>query len=70
MCMKTEMIRTNIEIDDKLIEEIKLHSKLKTKKNIVNKALKSYLNELKRRELASLAGKIAWEGDLESMRET
>ncbi|KPQ07521.1 type II toxin-antitoxin system VapB family antitoxin [Algoriphagus formosus] len=68
--MKTEMIRTNIEIDDKLIEEIKLHSKLKTKKNIVNKALKSYLNELKRRELASLAGKIAWEGDLESMRET
>jgi Arc/MetJ family transcription regulator len=43
---------------------------LKTKKNIVNKALKSYLNELKRRELASLAGKIAWEGDLESMRET
>ena len=68
--MKTEMIRTNIEIDDKLIEEIKLYSKLKTKKNIVNKALKSYLNELKRRELASLAGKIAWEGDLESMRET
>ncbi|WP_439475491.1 type II toxin-antitoxin system VapB family antitoxin [Algoriphagus formosus] len=68
--MKKEMIRTNIEIDDKLIEEIKLHSKLKTKKNIVNKALKSYLNELKRRELASLAGKIAWEGDLESMRET
>ncbi|TDK50531.1 type II toxin-antitoxin system VapB family antitoxin [Algoriphagus formosus] len=63
-------MRTNIEIDDKLIEEIKLHSKLKTKKNIVNKALKSYLNELKRRELASLAGKIAWEGDLESMRET
>ncbi|WP_246628875.1 type II toxin-antitoxin system VapB family antitoxin [Algoriphagus marincola] len=70
MCIKTEMIRTNIEIDDKLIEEIKLHSKLKTKKNIVNKALKSYLNELKRRELASLAGKVAWEGDLESMRET
>ncbi|MBY5952558.1 type II toxin-antitoxin system VapB family antitoxin [Algoriphagus marincola] len=63
-------MRTNIEIDDKLIEEIKLHSKLKTKKNIVNKALKSYLNELKRRELASLAGKVAWEGDLESMRET
>lgn len=64
------MIRTNIEIDDQLIEEIKLYSKLKTKKNIVNKALKSYLNELKRRELASLAGKVAWEGDLESMRET
>jgi Arc/MetJ family transcription regulator len=35
MGIMTEMIRTNIEIDDKLIEEIKMHSKLKTKKKIL-----------------------------------
>ncbi|WP_245753033.1 type II toxin-antitoxin system VapB family antitoxin [Algoriphagus hitonicola] len=63
------MNRTNIEIDENLIAEIQSRSTLKTKKEIVNQALKELLNQLKRKELRSLAGKINWEGDLDSMRE-
>lgn len=61
-------MRTNIEIESSLIEEIMQRGKIKTKKLAVQKALENYLKKIKREELAVLAGKVEWEGDLNEMR--
>jgi Arc/MetJ family transcription regulator len=61
-------MRTNIELNKELIEEIMKLTAISTKKEVVNKALEEYLRKLKLAELADLAGKIEWEGDLEEMR--
>jgi len=61
-------MRTNIDIDDKLMEEILDKTTLKTKKEVVDKALREFLRKIKLRELAELSGKITWEGNLDEMR--
>jgi Arc/MetJ family transcription regulator len=61
-------VRTNIDIDEKLIEEAMELSGLKTKKAVVEEALKAIVNERQRRKaLANLWG-MGWEGDLDEMR--
>lgn len=61
-------MRTNIELDDRLVKEAIKLSKLKTKKEVVQEALKNYVAWMKRKELLSLRGHIAWEGNLKEMR--
>ncbi len=53
-------MRTNIEIDDKLIQQAKKISGLKTKKEVVNKALREFVQKHNRKNLAELKGKIAF----------
>lgn len=62
-------MRTNIDIDEKLIKETLKATGLKTKREVVDYALKLALR-LKRQEVLakSLRGKVKWEGDLEEMR--
>ena len=62
-------MRTNIDIDDELMEEILDKTTLKTKKEVVDKALREFLRKIRLRELAELSGKITWEGNLHEMRE-
>jgi Arc/MetJ family transcription regulator len=61
-------MRTNIEIDETLINEILKKTKIKTKREAVDQALKEYLRILKLRELSKMAGKVLWTGDLDLMR--
>ncbi|MFI0843677.1 type II toxin-antitoxin system VapB family antitoxin [Mesorhizobium sp. IMUNJ 23232] len=62
-------MRTNIEIDDKLLSEVMALTGAKTKKQAIHEAL---LDQLKRRRaiegFMSLRGKIEWEGDIDAMR--
>jgi Arc/MetJ family transcription regulator len=51
-------MRTNIVIDDTLIEEAMALSKLRTKREIVHKALEAYVRGLKKKDLRNLRGKI------------
>jgi len=51
-------VRTNIVIDDALVEEAMALSKLKTKKDVVHRALEEYVRVLKKRDLRALKGKI------------
>jgi len=51
-------MRTNIVIDDILIEEAMALSKLGTKRDVVNKALEEYVRALKKRDLRDLRGKV------------
>lgn len=61
-------MRTNIELDNVLIEKAITLSKLKTKKEVVQAALKNYVAMMKKKELLALKGEITWEGNLNEMR--
>jgi Arc/MetJ family transcription regulator len=61
-------VRTNIVLDDKLVEEGLKITGLKTKKELVNLALKELVVRAKRKKILEFEGKIKWEGNLEEMR--
>jgi len=63
-------MRTNIEINNKLMSKAKRLSRLKTKKEIVNTALEMFVRNLDKRLIKELKGKIKWSGNLAKMRET
>jgi len=62
-------MRTNIELDDRLIAQAQKLTGLKTKKKIVNEALRVLVRMYKQRKVRSLRGKLEWQGDLSNMRE-
>ena len=61
-------MRTNIDIDDELMNNALKYSTLKTKKEIINEALNEYVKYQMRLKLLSLKGKVKWVGDLDKMR--
>jgi Arc/MetJ family transcription regulator len=65
---ETEMSRTNIDLDDRLIEEGLRVFRCKTKKELIHLALQELLKTEKRKEILKLQGQLQWEGDLEEMR--
>jgi len=61
-------MRTNIEIDDKLLAEAMAASGLATKKATVEEALRRLVRSHRQRQaIATLAG-VGWVGDLDDMR--
>ncbi len=62
------MSRTNIVLDNKLVEEGLKLTGLKTKRNLIDHALRELLRHEKQAKLLELRGKIEWEGDLAEMR--
>ena len=63
-------MRTNIEIDDKLMKEAMRSAKTKTKKETVEAGLRM-LVRLKRQEgIRRLRGKVKWEGNLDELRQS
>ncbi|AQG79857.1 type II toxin-antitoxin system VapB family antitoxin [Spirosoma montaniterrae] len=61
-------MRTNIDINDELLQEIMELTRIKTKREAVNLALDEFLKTLRRRDLLAMFGNVTWEGDLEQMR--
>jgi Arc/MetJ family transcription regulator len=61
-------MRTNIELDDHLVQQALKLSKIRTKREVVEEALKSYVASLKKKQLLALKGKVVWEGNLQQMR--
>lgn len=64
------MLRTNIEIDEKLVAEGLKLTHLKTKKALVDHALRELVSKKKRKRLLAMAGNVEWAGDLGEMRKT
>lgn len=64
---KFSNIRTNIVLDDTLVNQAIKLSKLKTKREVVQEALKNYISFMKKKELLNLKGPITWEGNLKEM---
>jgi len=61
-------MRTNVVIDDKLMNKAKKVSGLKTKKETIEEALKLLVAQREQAEIRKLRGKLKWEGNLEEMR--
>lgn len=61
-------MRTNIDVDDKLMTSAMAITSIKTKKGVVEYALKELVDLHKRRSLLGLKGKVKWTGDLNEMR--
>ena len=51
-------MRTNIVIDDKLMKEAMSLSRLRTMRVVVHKALEQYVQNLKKKDLRDIRGKI------------
>jgi Arc/MetJ family transcription regulator len=60
-------MRTNIEIDDEAMAELLKRTGLKTKREVVDLALKRLLKLERQKDILQLWG-IGWEGDLDTMR--
>jgi Arc/MetJ family transcription regulator len=56
-------------IDEKIIKKALKYTGLKTKREVINYALKELIIRKERKEILQLAGKLHWEGDLDEMRE-
>ena len=63
-------MRTNIELDDDLVSQGLQISGLRTKKELVNTALREFVRRSDQRKILELRGKIQWEGDLNLMRQS
>lgn len=55
---------TNIDLDEKLVQEAMSLTGIRTKKQLVNYALKELVRRLKRKKMLGLEGKIRWSGSL------
>jgi Arc/MetJ family transcription regulator len=61
-------MRTNIEIDDALMKEALRFTGARTKREVVERGLRTLVQLGKQAEIRKLRGKLKWEGDLEAMR--
>ena len=61
-------MRTNIVIDDSLMQEALKLTGLKTKKDAVELGLKTIIRLKKQEKLKRYRGKLKWEGNLDDMR--
>ena len=61
-------MRTNIVLDDDLVAEAMRRTGIKTKRGVVEEALRTLIRLKRQDEIRSLRGKLHWEGDLDEMR--
>lgn len=63
-------MRTNIVIDDDLMDEALKATGLKTKKEAVELGLRTLVQLKKQSSIKAFRGKLTWEGDLAASRTT
>ena len=66
--MKPDAVRTNIVLDSKLVAAGLKATGLKTRRELVDFALRELLRHKQQQKLLSLKGTVDWGGDLEEMR--
>jgi len=62
-------MRTDIVIDEKLVDSCRKFTGIKTKRDLVDHALHELLRCEKQKKLLELQGKVDWQGDLSQWRE-
>ena len=61
-------MRTNIVLDDKLIERAQKLTGIKTKREVVHEALRTLILVREQGNVRTVRGKLKWEGDLNELR--
>jgi Arc/MetJ family transcription regulator len=67
-CYSVRMKRTNLVLDERLLEEATRLSGERTYSRAVERALEDFVKRIKARQILDLAGSGLWEGDLSEMR--
>ena len=62
------MKRTNIMLDEKLVDDCLKATGIKTQKALIDHALRELLRHEKQTKLLELQGKVTWDGDLDEWR--
>ncbi len=62
-------MRTNVVLDDNLIAEAMKLTGARTKREVLDRALRALVRLERQRAVLDLRGKIPWEGDLNAMRQ-
>ena len=63
------MGRTNVVLDDKLIERCQKATGIRTRRALIDYALREVLRHARQRRLLKLQGTVEWEGNLAAWRE-
>jgi Arc/MetJ family transcription regulator len=61
-------MRTNINIDDRLLSQARKLTRLRTKREIVQRALEVLVESEARKNIVRFRGSGIWQGDLKAMR--
>jgi Arc/MetJ family transcription regulator len=61
-------MRTNIDIDDQLLDRAMRATGLKTKRGVVEEGLRLVVKLKQQEAILGLAGKVRWKGDLAASR--
>jgi Arc/MetJ family transcription regulator len=67
---KEVAMRTNIVLDDKLIERAQKLTGLKTKRDVVHEALRLLILLNEQAEVRVLRGKLPWDGSVDAQRQS
>jgi Arc/MetJ family transcription regulator len=62
-------MRTNIDIDDELLEQALRLTGLKTKRAVVEQGLRALIRLGRQRKVLDLAGKVHWDGNIDDARD-
>jgi Arc/MetJ family transcription regulator len=62
-------MRTNIVLDEDLVERAQKLTGIKTKREVVQEALRTLILLREQAEIRSLRGKLKWEGNLDEQRQ-
>ena len=62
------IVRTNIVIDDKLMEDTLRVTGIRTKREAVELGLRTLLRLRQQQDMRRFRGKLEWKGDLDAMR--
>jgi Arc/MetJ family transcription regulator len=63
-------MRTNIVLDDKLIDRAQKLTGIKTKREVVHEALRVLILLNEQAQVRTLRGKLPWDGDLDAQRQS
>jgi Arc/MetJ family transcription regulator len=63
-------MRTNLVLDDNLVERAQQLTGIKTKREVVQEALRTLILLREQAGVRNLRGKLKWEGNLDEQRQT
>jgi Arc/MetJ family transcription regulator len=62
-------MRTNVVLDESLVEKAKALTGIKTTRGVIDEALRLLIRLREQGQVAELRGRLRWEGDLAALRE-
>lgn len=62
------MTRTNVVLDEVLVEECRKITGISTRRSLIDHALRELLRHDRQRKVLELKGRVSWEGDLRAWR--